>query len=359
MKKLHILSILLVALGTATAVAQNPNGASSTTQSVSHTYIPADGPSEMITDASCPLSNTHWIVNFDEFADDAVIRSEEQIRSLCINFNHPYMGDYRIALRCPSYRTSGTPTQGQSIIKYGSYGSGFNCDPLAPSTSPDGHSAGGATNTGFVNSAFPHDGTHDPLGCGYGLDYCWSRNEEFTYLTGDNANTTNQNSNMYISTSDRTIDSTVTLPHPDGTTYTQTQTTRQPSNPDNKTDYYRPTNDFSELIGCPLNGEWELTIVDFAMGDDGWLFSWTLELESPTPELEAISNTTQPTFAVKVQGRNLSIKTESNLPLSIHDIMGRLIASGRTCEGTTYTMPSTGFYIVKVGNGEAQKVLVR
>ncbi|MEZ4986934.1 MAG: proprotein convertase P-domain-containing protein [Saprospiraceae bacterium] len=41
---------------------------------------------------------------------------------------------------------------------------------------------------------------------------------------------------------------------------------------------YRPQSSFDALVGCPLNGEWKLGIGDFIGADNGWLFSWSLEL---------------------------------------------------------------------------------
>ncbi len=45
-------------------------------------------------------------------------------------------------------------------------------------------------------------------------------------------------------------------------------------------DSYTPFQTYTNMIGCPLNGTWSLTIVDQWGGDDGYLFSWGVDLDS-------------------------------------------------------------------------------
>ncbi|MDA3912100.1 MAG: T9SS type A sorting domain-containing protein [Bacteroidales bacterium] len=70
---------------------------------------------------------------------------------------------------------------------------------------------------------------------GVGYDYCWSYNPSLPTLT-------------------EAATSVSTLPA--GT--------------------YAPTESFANLIGCPLNGTWELVISDNWGSDDGYLFSWSI-----------------------------------------------------------------------------------
>ncbi len=44
---------------------------------------------------------------------------------------------------------------------------------------------------------------------------------------------------------------------------------------------YQPVEPLSALTGCPLNGEWEMTVTDLWPIDNGFLFSWNLEF-NPT-----------------------------------------------------------------------------
>lgn len=227
-----------------------------------------------------------------EFPAGKVVRSADEICSICINYEHTYMGDYRVAIRCPIYDENVSPTIGQAVLKYGKYGAPdpltgspcSTCDPLAPPDSPDGTGAGGSTDTGWPHFSNDNcDSVKNPFGIG--LDYCWSRNQDYTLITGDLADvpTRFQPGQWYISTSNASITEEVTLPTmpsyfltPGGGTHTST--TRQPSNHEDKLDYYSPSSDFSELIGCPLTGIWQAVICDFWGGDNGWVFSWSLDI---------------------------------------------------------------------------------
>ena len=221
-----------------------------------------------------------------EFPSGQKVKSAAEICSICINYEHSFMGDYRVAIECPSYDDNVSATAGYAVLKYGKYGSGTTCDPLAPENSPDGGGAGGGTFTGW---AYDYDGSpacdslQNPFGIG--LDYCWSRNSKYTLITGDLADVPSffQSGQWYISTAPNTITDAITfnpMPSyynkPGGGTYTIR--TRQPSNHEEKLDYYSPSSDFSDLIGCPLNGVWKAVICDFWGSDNGWVFGWSLDI---------------------------------------------------------------------------------
>jgi len=40
---------------------------------------------------------------------------------------------------------------------------------------------------------------------------------------------------------------------------------------------YKPTESFASLVGCPLNGDWTITITDNLSSDNGVLFNWSTE----------------------------------------------------------------------------------
>jgi gliding motility-associated-like protein len=56
---------------------------------------------------------------------------------------------------------------------------------------------------------------------------------------------------------------------------------------------YRPEENLTQLIGCPLNGQWSLVVKDQFARDNGWIFAWGINfkknlypaLESFTPQL--------------------------------------------------------------------------
>lgn len=248
------------------------------------TFIP-DGP-------GCPVQCFSNPVEFNDFTPGKKVTSVSEICSICINYEHTFMGDYRVAIRCPSYNASVSSTAGQAVLKYGKFGSGTTCDPLAPENSPDGTSAGGGDNTGWPHSSNNGcDSINNPFGIG--LDYCWSRNGAYTLVTGDAADFPTDDNAMFISNTRNTISDFVTFPmiptyfsNPYGgtTPAASNMTTRTPSNHVAKTDYYRPASDFSELVGCPLNGTWEAVICDFWSGDNGWVFNWSMDLCGQRPD---------------------------------------------------------------------------
>lgn len=247
-------------------------------------FIP-DGP-------YCDIQCFSTPVEFGDFTPGKKIKSASEICSICINYEHTYMGDYRVAIRCPSYNASVSSTAGQAILKFGKFGTGSTCDPLATADSPDGVSAGGPDNTGWPHSSSSGcDSLNNPFGIG--LDYCWSRNGAYTLITGDPADAPIDDESMYISYTRHTITSPVGFPMIPtyfnspygGTTPNPVEmTTRTPSNHQAKTDYYRPASDFSELVGCPLNGTWEAVICDFWGGDNGWVFNWGMDICGQRPE---------------------------------------------------------------------------
>ena len=94
--------------------------------------------------------------------------------------------------------------------------------------------------------------TPNPPAPGVGWDYCWT------------PNATNGTWTEYV-----WAFSPDTLPSGDYSTY-------QP---------------LTDLIGCPLNGEWTITVTDLWTRDNGWIFSWSLNLD---PSLYPIQETFTP-----------------------------------------------------------------
>lgn len=254
------------------------------------TFIP-DGP-------RCPKACYQAPVTFTEFGSGKYVESAADICSICINYEHTYMGDYRIAITCPTYDPNVSQTNGMAVLKYGKAPSSptdslncTTCDPLAPIDSPDGTSAGGGTRTGFPlrdydgGTGLECDTLYNPWGIG--LDYCWSRNKDYVLVTGDNADvpTRFQPGQWYISKwntedMDCRFDQIPTYFINGGgqTPATTHMTIRPPSDHEGRADYYSPASDFSELIGCPLDGEWSAMICDFWGADNGWIFNWSLDI---------------------------------------------------------------------------------
>ena len=46
------------------------------------------------------------------------------------------------------------------------------------------------------------------------------------------------------------------------------------------TQFYHPDDSFSNLIGCPLNGDWYIEVQDGWNIDNGYIFGWELALST-------------------------------------------------------------------------------
>lgn len=246
------------------------------------TFIP-DGMNQCAT--NCFTAD----VNFDEFPQGRTIMSADDICSVCINMEHSYMGDYRMSLVCP--------TGQHAVLKYGTKGTANNCDPLCPTNAPDGSFGGGGQYLGIPYGG-SNDGPYDNLQQNYcdsvynmfgeGLEYCFSRNGEYTFMSGRSADINPLITDDYIASTNASYQAQyinymfqpIPAPYLNAGTAANPSTfsTKRPSNHDNKTGYYAPAEDFTNLIGCPLNGTWSIEICDFWPADNGWVFSWNMDI---------------------------------------------------------------------------------
>ena len=227
------------------------------------TFIP-DGPNCAVRCYSAP-------VTFNEFPNGSTITSGTDICSICVNFEHSFMGDYDLKIRCPSNR--------QAVLKYKDAVGGL----------PAGAYGGGGIFTGYPYGGNEH-GSWDS-GCdsnsnmyGVGLDYCFSRNGDYTLVDGQPANTTAIGPH-YLGNSEYQDAINYTFPprpphmrSGSGDAGSRSFSTKHPSNYANRSDYYKPADDFSSLIGCPLNGTWKIEICDNWGSDNGWVFNWSMDI---------------------------------------------------------------------------------
>ncbi len=255
------------------------------------TFIP-DGPK---TNGQCG-DNDHCFnatITFDDFPSGRVVQSAEDICSICINFEHEFLGDIGGRLICP--------TNQKAVLWYGSAGR----DPLLDLSDPkikQGMYGGSSMYTGIPYGGDSHH-TYDEKCSGSGVaghdycdsicnmygegyDYCFSHNGDYMLQDGSLCNKTDPTPNNYFCYyNDNAINiqhyNFMTIPAPyaqAGQTATdKSATTRTPSVHDAKQGYYLPASDFSELVGCPLNGDWTVQICDNWSSDNGWIFSWSLD----------------------------------------------------------------------------------
>lgn len=223
---------LLVSMDSAATILVAPVGSvQETSLSVDSTVFIPDGPncSGM---GQCFSS----AVNFTMFPPNATVTSAQDILGIRLNIEHSFLGDINISIICPNGRSAlllpdhngNNPWLGMTIDDSG------NCNANAPQ--------------------------------GTGWNYCWSENTTYAQLRGqiyDYANTGNDYPGVVDS-------SHVAHGYPGHPGFVQGQ------------QYYQPYQSFSNLIGCPLNGLWQIQVCDTWGSDDGFVYSWELTLD---PEL--------------------------------------------------------------------------
>lgn len=166
--------------------------------------------------------NYETTITIEGFEPDQVINSVSDIVNMCVNMEHSYLGDLEMMLTCPN---------GTSVNIFNAY-SGNGLFP--------GGFGGGGTYLGDAND----DGSNDP---GIGLTYCWTSDDpEFGTLGEEHAAGNTVPANTF-----------------------QTGWAMTPGT-------YAPEESYEEFIGCPINGDWTLTIRDNLSIDNGWIFNWAI-----------------------------------------------------------------------------------
>jgi gliding motility-associated-like protein len=159
-------------------------------------------------------------VTFTQFLPGQTINSANDILSICVDIEHSWAGDLAFRIICPNL---------QSVILDSYDGTGANTFLGVPNET----------------DATPYcDPSVNPSGVG-GV-YCWSQQYPQQGLLN-------------------TLDML-------GTPIPETDTI-------NHLNYISPENSLSGLIGCPLNGTWNIEICDLWAIDNGYIFWWELNLD--------------------------------------------------------------------------------
>jgi gliding motility-associated-like protein len=169
---------------------------------------------------SCTPGCYNTNVTFTSFNPGQTVTSASDIVSICINIEHSFAGDLGFTIFCPN---------GQSVI-------------LDANSHQGGAFLGVPNETDGSNACDPNQ---NPPGIGW--NYCWSE----LYA--------NQGTLDALSVSATTVDSTNLITN---------------------TNYLAPSNPLNGLIGCPLNGTWNIQICDDWGSDNGYIFNWTLNLSA-------------------------------------------------------------------------------
>lgn len=202
-------------------------------------------------------------ITFSNFAPDAVITSVNDIEYVRLNMEHSYIGDIYIGLTCPdNHRVA--------LMKWKNYGSS-SCSNNVPSDCLNWDNSYSNTSGGtyfglpYDEEGYPAcDSTVSDNHPGIGWNYCWSNSSGYSYAAQDARIYRNANSS-YTSTYHKSVDS---------------------SNVAAGTNFYHPDQSFSNLIGCPVNGQWTIEVIDAYSQDNGYIFEWEMSLTSalrPSP----------------------------------------------------------------------------
>ncbi|MBP1645611.1 MAG: iron-regulated protein FrpC [Bacteroidetes bacterium] len=189
-------------------------------------FIP-DGP-------NCWLPCLEAKLNIYDFIEGSTIRSSNDILSVCLNIEHSFVGDLSMELVCPN----GSST----VLKHFTY-------------------SGGA----YLGQAFDHSSGCDPNNpenaAGIGWNYCFSNH----LLNGQRGVINGTGMGSPIDSTHIDIQS--------GYFQTPVQNATSMASGWETVDL----NGFSNLIGCPINGDWTIRICDYWGIDNGYLFSWNIE----------------------------------------------------------------------------------
>jgi len=196
------------------------------------TFLP-DGAGQMYQ-TNIPMSG---------FDSTAVITSGADIDQICLDIEHSYIGDIEIALTCPN---------GTTVSLMNAYNqTPFGWAELVPGGCGNGIST-------FLGNDTDIDGGNpgSPV-----WTYCFSTtNNTFNTICAENA-------------AGNTIINDYGFPsmNPNGV--------------------YLPDGDFNQFAGCPINGNWTISVQDNQGIDDGYIFSWGIYLNASLyPESEGYQN---------------------------------------------------------------------
>lgn len=193
-------------------------------------------------------------VTFEGFPDSLHVRTVQDINFVRINIEHSYIGDIYMGIQCPN-------GQRASLMNWKGTGSS-NCTNAVPGNYRSWNTGDNVTSTTFLGNAYDYTSYYDDCDStasgnepGTGWNYCWSNNtvNGYSYASGDGI--------IYRSghAHNGRIDSSNVAAH---------------------SNFYKPNQNFSSLVGCPVNGNWSIEVVDAYGGDNGYVFNWEISLNN-------------------------------------------------------------------------------
>lgn len=192
----------------------------------------------------------HSKININDYGNNTKIQSIKDIEKICITMEHSFLGDVEVKLTCPSTIDSITKDtiKGISAVIFNSY---KGLGGMVP--------GGFGGKDVFIGNDLDID--NGPIGIP-GWQYCFSNTKANFSSFGDEYALSNFKLNN------------IGMPamNPDG--------------------IYLPEEPFYRFIGCPVKGEWILSIKDNVSDDDGYIFNWGILFDSKAfPIIEKYQNT--------------------------------------------------------------------
>lgn len=240
-------------------------------------------------------------VTFYDFEPGSTVTSADNIELVRINMEHSFIADLQIKLTCPD---------GRSVILLqdmaGTASGGHDDDSYDwPSDAQD--ISWGGTNWNWAPIGFGYPSRSDgndicnvsDQAQGTGADYCWSESLENSHYAAG--------TNKYVYESANLVN---------GGEYAYKLV--KPSDMSDTTQVYKPRQHFSNLIGCPLNGTWTLSICDYWDSDNGYIFNWEVSLK--TTSLMNPWNYTVEIGGSHMENMNENVETYTGSNLNIRPI---------------------------------------
>lgn len=205
-------------------------------------------------------------LTFSDFDSSATVTSSGDIKYVRLNMEHSFLGDLYISVVCPT-------GQRADLLKYSEYSNNTSllspCLDDIPSVSRGWTTPDGSNNRyAYLGEPSLNDNDNSPCNeavnaAGRGWNYCWSNNNESGYTYAGNGGYVYRTANQ---------------------TYVQTISTRtyyrvDSSNVAAGSNFYHPDQSFGNLVGCPLNGEWYIEVIDGVKQDNGYIFDWELSID--------------------------------------------------------------------------------
>ncbi len=167
-------------------------------------------------------------VTFNVFNPGQLVTQASDVVSVCVNMEHSFQGDLEMKLICPNGQSS-------TVKEYVMSGGAFIGVPKGGANHPN-YDCGGTFSCQPCTTPCQLDPLQNQAGEGW--NYCWtSMSPQFGTMQSYGGGAQ--------------IDS----------------------------GSYTPFQPFSNLIGCPLNGTWNFQVCDYWGIDNGWVFSWELNLD--------------------------------------------------------------------------------